>query len=125
MYRGANVTLQSKDGRTALHEAAEGDHLEIVHELLENGANPLVSAEGYRPHDLARKDYGQVYYGFCYTLMYSALYIAIVCLCTGCRSTRGKNAPEVHSLHSYQVNSSSIKSGFSEIQTRWSTYGKN
>lgn len=52
-YRGANVDIQSFDGRTALHEAAEGGHLEIVRNLLQNKANPLVHSGQHRPHDLA------------------------------------------------------------------------
>ena len=51
--RGADLDLQSFDGRTALHEAAEGGHLEIVHKLLQNEANPLVCAGEHRPYDLA------------------------------------------------------------------------
>lgn len=54
-YRGAKVNLQSNDGRTALHEAAEGGHLEIVNSLLQNGANPFMFAGEYTPLDLASK----------------------------------------------------------------------
>ena len=53
LNRGSKVGLQSFDERTALHEAAEGGHLEIVHKLLQNGADPLVCAGGHRPYDLA------------------------------------------------------------------------
>ena len=60
--RGADISLQSFNGRTALHEAAEGGHLEIVHTLLEHKADPLVCSGEHRPYDLAiSKDHRQVY----------------------------------------------------------------
>ena len=47
--KGAIMDLQDKDGKTALHDAAQRDHLEIFRELLALGASQLPNNQGLTP----------------------------------------------------------------------------
>ena len=47
--KGAIMDLQDKDGKTALHDAAQRDHLEIFRELLALGASQLLNNQGLTP----------------------------------------------------------------------------
>ena len=47
--KGAFVDLQAKDGNTALHDAAQRGHLEIVSQLLALGASQLPNNQGLTP----------------------------------------------------------------------------
>ena len=47
--KGAIMDLQDKDGKTALYDAAQRDHLEIFRELLALGASQLPNNQGLTP----------------------------------------------------------------------------
>ena len=50
----ADVNKQDNRGFTALHRAAEMGHIEIVKELLQNGAKKEIEAEGHTALSLAK-----------------------------------------------------------------------
>ena len=47
--KGAMMDLQDKQGKTALHDAAQRDHLEVVSQLLALGASQLPNNQGLTP----------------------------------------------------------------------------
>jgi ankyrin repeat protein len=54
LERGADPTVQDKDGRTPLHEASLWGHVEVVRMILERGADPTVQdKDGRTPLHLA------------------------------------------------------------------------
>jgi ankyrin repeat protein len=56
LQQGADVNHADESGYTALHAAAENNHVEIVRLLLEHGANRLAKVEtGETPIDYARE----------------------------------------------------------------------
>ncbi|XP_035825421.1 ankyrin repeat domain-containing protein 16 isoform X2 [Aplysia californica] len=52
---GADVNAQDRRGRSALHKASGGQHLECAKTLLLHGALPLTDMGGLTPQQLARK----------------------------------------------------------------------
>lgn len=59
-YGNANDGVNSKEGTTALHEAARTGRVDLVKYLLDHGANPnLTDADGQKPVDVLGKVRGQ------------------------------------------------------------------
>jgi ankyrin repeat protein len=56
LERGADPTVQDKDGRTPFHLASLEGHVEVVRMILERGADPTVQdKDGRTPFHLASR----------------------------------------------------------------------